>query len=307
MSNFIERISGRSEENLKSVIANLEAEVASYKQALERADSEKSDLDSQIKQLKAENIRIEDELVREKASKAAAFKNFDDVHSQLAAEKKAHEDDVRNLNSTIADMRDELSAKDTRIIALENANSTLESKCAAMERSIELAKAPSGVAAPTLADLIQHREELYMDYMTAQENRINEVLASADADSDDYPSVDITNDPSFQHNGYTFVCLEVLKKIRGKYETSTSSYSGWVPRFVLSNGYFPTKVSFFEFMSDHEFRLNQNTSLAQESFFYPKCMKSRTSDDKLIVVFYHDVKDSTTLSLEFGLGEGDRF
>lgn len=307
MSNFIERISGRSEENLKAIIADLEAKVASYKQALERADSEKSDLDSQIKQLKAENIRIEDELTRVKASKAAAFKNFDDVNSQFVAEKKAHEDDVRNLNSTIADLRNDLSEKDTRISSLENANSTLESKCAAMEHSIELEKAPSGVAAPTLEDFIQHREQLYKDYMTAQENRINEILASASADSD-YPSIEISSDPSFNLNGCTFICIEVLKKIRGSLDSNTWSYSGWVPRFVYNNGNLLHRTSFFDLLSEGSILLDHHTWLSKERFFYPKCMSTKSvasDDDKMIVTFY--TKSSTSLSLEFAIGESDRF
>jgi len=302
MSNFIERISGRSEENLKAIIADLEAKVASFEQALKSADSEKSELESKNQQLRNENLCLEDELTRVKATKDAAFKNFDDLNAKCREEKKSHEDEVSNLKSTIADLRNDLSAKDALISSLENANSALETKCAAMERSIELAKAPSGVAAPTLEDFIQHREQLYADYVTAQENRINEILASASADSD-YPSIEISSDPSFNLNGCTFVCLEVLKKIRGGYDSSTSSYSGWVPRFVYNNGHYPHRVSFFDFLCRASIQLDNNVWLSQKSFFYPKCMKSVSSDDRLIATFYANA----SLSLEFGLGESDHF
>jgi hypothetical protein len=135
-----------------------------------------------------------------------------------------------------------------------------------MEHSIELAKSPSGVAAPTLEDFIQHREQLYKDYMTAQENRINEILASASADSD-YPSIEISSDPSFNLNGCTFICLEVLKKIRGGYNSITGSYSGWVPRFIFDNGQYPHRVSFFDFLCDRSIQLDSNTWLSQKNFF----------------------------------------
>lgn len=203
MSKFIERMSGKAEEQLNAKLAEAEKRIAEAEnriaELMSQLEAANSELTTAKNTLQNTQRELYDSTNRLSSRCNELTKLWDD-------EKKAHAVDLQENDKKVSDLQDHIKK--------------LEAKCSAMVRSVEISEPANAIAdaeLPTLEYFTNHRNEVYSEYCRAQEHAIKECIQKAAA-TGEVPTLNLTEDPSFTFTTpsgqeFTFVSLELLEKL----------------------------------------------------------------------------------------------